>query len=225
MRTHQDTDHGQGANDPERVRALAHPLRLALLDYLDGAGEATATQCAQHTGESVANCSFHLRVLARYGFIEPAERRGRERPWRPGPHREHLTPDASVPGSVRAIVELVDVALRQEVDGFVGFLRERAERSGAADEAGGLADRSLPSSMTKDAFWATPEETFRLLDAIGALMEPYAARAQHADQRPAGALLMRWFATLRPDLGFEPTPGTDTPGTDAPRAPLTTEEA
>src|SRR5687767_497769 len=69
-------------SDPERMRALAHPLRLALLQYLDDVGEATATQCARHTGESVANCSFHLRLLARYGFVEPAEQRGRERPWR-----------------------------------------------------------------------------------------------------------------------------------------------
>ena len=58
-------------SEPERVRALAHPLRLALLDFLEDGGEATATRCAEATGESVASCSFHLRILAKYGFMAP----------------------------------------------------------------------------------------------------------------------------------------------------------
>ena len=34
-------------------------------------------------GESPANCAFHLRTLAKYGFVEEAGGgRGRERPWR-----------------------------------------------------------------------------------------------------------------------------------------------
>ena len=110
MSTHDDQRTPQPSrSDPERIRALAHPLRLALLDYLDDVGEATATQCAKHTGESVANCSFHLRLLARYGFIEPAEPRGRERPWRPSADRSTFVPDESVPGSVRAVVELAEI--------------------------------------------------------------------------------------------------------------------
>ncbi|WP_456843854.1 ArsR/SmtB family transcription factor [Cellulomonas sp. P5_C6] len=187
-------------SDPERIRALAHPLRLALLEYLDDVGEATATQCARHTGESVANCSFHLRLLARYGFIEPAPQRGRERPWRPSAVRAQFVPDESVPGSVRAVVELAEVTVQQEAESFVSFLRERADR---ADE---LAGTPLPASMTKDTFWATPEESEQLLDAIGALLKPYVDRSRAVAARPAGARLMRWFATSHPDLRVEPTP-------------------
>ncbi|MBO3086101.1 ArsR/SmtB family transcription factor [Cellulomonas fengjieae] len=188
-------------SDPERMRALAHPLRLALLDYLDGVGEATATQCARHTGETVANCSFHLRLLARYGFIEPAEPRGRERPWRPTVRGEPFAPDESVPGSLVAVVELAEVAVRQEAEAFISFLHERA---GAGAD---LAGRPLPTAMTKDAFWATPDETEALMRDIGALFEPYIARVTDAAARPAGALLMRWFATSRPDLHTDPAPG------------------
>ena len=155
MSTTETGDTRHSPSDPERMRALAHPLRLALLEFLDDVGEATATQCAKHTGESVANCSFHLRLLARYGFIEPAEQRGRERPWRSA-ERTHFEPDPSVPGSVRAVVELAEVTVRQEAEGFIGFLRERADR---ADE---LAGTPLPVSMTKDSFWATPDETDEL---------------------------------------------------------------
>ena len=65
------------------MRALAHPLRWALLEALAQAGTLTATQASEMLTESPANCAFHLRTLAKYGFVEEAGGgRGRERPWR-----------------------------------------------------------------------------------------------------------------------------------------------
>ena len=100
--------------------------------------------------------------------------------------------------------------MRQEAEGFIGFLRERADR---ADE---LAGTPLPVSMTKDAFWATPDETDELLKAVNDLLAPYVQRVQHHADRPAGARLMRWFATSHPDLTFPPAPGPE--ASDAPDA-------
>ena len=69
--------------DPKAIRALAHPVRLALLEAIGQAGTLTATQASEMLGESPANCAFHLRTLAKYGFVEEAGGgRGRERPWR-----------------------------------------------------------------------------------------------------------------------------------------------
>ena len=69
--------------DPKAMRALAHPLRWALLEALSHAGTLTATQASEMLGESPANCAFHLRTLAKYGFVEEAGGgKGRERPWR-----------------------------------------------------------------------------------------------------------------------------------------------
>jgi Helix-turn-helix domain len=69
--------------DPKAIRALAHPIRWALLEALGDAGTLTATQASEMLGESPANCAFHLRTLAKYGFVEEAGGgRGRERPWR-----------------------------------------------------------------------------------------------------------------------------------------------
>ena len=69
--------------DPKAMRALAHPLRWALLEALSHAGTLTATQASDMLGESPANCAFHLRTLAKYGFVEEAGGgKGRERPWR-----------------------------------------------------------------------------------------------------------------------------------------------
>lgn len=69
--------------DPKALRALAHPLRWRLLEVVSREGTATATQCAQETGESVASCSYHLNMLAKYDYVEHAEGgQGREKPWR-----------------------------------------------------------------------------------------------------------------------------------------------
>jgi DNA-binding transcriptional ArsR family regulator len=69
--------------DPRVLRALSHPLRLSLLEELASSGQATATELAERVGESPANCSWHLRQLARYGLIEEAGGgTGRQRPWK-----------------------------------------------------------------------------------------------------------------------------------------------
>ncbi|MEW2526220.1 helix-turn-helix domain-containing protein [Streptomyces sp. NPDC047071] len=72
--------------DPERdaaaLKALTHPLRIRLLGLLRADGPATASELAVKTGESSASTSYHLRVLAKYGFVAEAEHRdGRERRW------------------------------------------------------------------------------------------------------------------------------------------------
>ena len=70
-------------SDPRALRAVAHPLRLALLDRLMSFGEQTAAQCAEAVGSTASNCSYHLRALARVGLVEPGRSDDRrERPWR-----------------------------------------------------------------------------------------------------------------------------------------------
>jgi DNA-binding transcriptional ArsR family regulator len=69
--------------DARTMRALAHPVRIALLEELVLGGALTATQIGERIGESPTTCSFHLRQLARYGFVEEAGGgKGRARPWR-----------------------------------------------------------------------------------------------------------------------------------------------
>src|SRR3954451_13018756 len=69
--------------DPKAMRALAHPVRIALLEELAIHGQLTATEAGELVGESPANTSFHLRQLAKYGYVEEAEGgTGRRRPWK-----------------------------------------------------------------------------------------------------------------------------------------------
>jgi DNA-binding transcriptional ArsR family regulator len=69
---------------PEELKALAHPLRMAMYDYLSEHGSATASQLGRHLGESSGQTSYHLRQLEKHGFVEddPAHARGRDRWWR-----------------------------------------------------------------------------------------------------------------------------------------------
>lgn len=83
-----------------QLRALAHPLRLQLLQVLHAEGPATASQLARRLGESSGATSYHLRALHRAGMVEEDERRnGRERWWRRPPERlmipNSVPPDAS----------------------------------------------------------------------------------------------------------------------------------
>lgn len=69
--------------DAQTMRALSHPVRLALIEALLLDGPLTATEASERIGESPTTCSFHLRQLARYGFVEEAGAGpGRSRPWK-----------------------------------------------------------------------------------------------------------------------------------------------
>ncbi|HEY3462718.1 MAG TPA: winged helix-turn-helix domain-containing protein [Gaiellaceae bacterium] len=85
--------------DAAQLRALAHPLRLQLLQVLHE-GPATASQLARRLGESSGATSYHLRALHRAGMVEEAEQRNaRERWWQRTPGRllipNSVPPDAS----------------------------------------------------------------------------------------------------------------------------------
>jgi DNA-binding transcriptional ArsR family regulator len=71
--------------DPQMMRALAHPARIAIWAHLALHGPATATECAEVAGLSPSACSYHLRTLARYQIVEEDRENaadGRQRPWR-----------------------------------------------------------------------------------------------------------------------------------------------
>src|ERR1700678_1402201 len=73
----------QTVSDARTMRALAHPVRIALIEVLMLGGAMTATEAGERIGESPTTCSFHLRQLAKYGLAEEAGGgRGRARPWR-----------------------------------------------------------------------------------------------------------------------------------------------
>jgi DNA-binding transcriptional ArsR family regulator len=92
------------------MRALANPVRLALLDHLHTLEQATATECAAVVGDSPSSCSYHLRALAKWGFVEEGEGGvGRERPWRATAARIEFASDG-----LEAIVLRDELVARQQ---------------------------------------------------------------------------------------------------------------
>jgi len=176
--------------DPERIRALAHPVRIALLDHLGDVGEATATECAEALGESPASCSFHLRMLEKYGYIERAERRGREKPWRVRVADFDMRPDPDVPGSLLAVQAVASMGLESEflraMDWFSKVDRESDEWVQA-------------TTFTRTSFWATAEELAQLSRDVQDITDRFAGRHADPSKRPEGARFSRFFAVVNPD--------------------------
>lgn len=69
--------------DPKAMRALAHPVRLAILDHLQRHGPATATSLSAHVDASPSVASWHLRHLAGFGLVQEWDGGGdrRQRWW------------------------------------------------------------------------------------------------------------------------------------------------
>lgn len=62
---------------------LTHPMRTKLLNHLMVEGPATASQAARAAGDMPSNSGYHLRILAKYGWVAAGDSPdGRERPWR-----------------------------------------------------------------------------------------------------------------------------------------------
>ncbi|HEY9377238.1 MAG TPA: helix-turn-helix domain-containing protein [Jiangellaceae bacterium] len=66
------------------LRALTHPLRTRLLGALRVDGPATASELGRRFDESSGATSYHLRQLARYGFVveDDEQPSRREKRWR-----------------------------------------------------------------------------------------------------------------------------------------------
>src|SRR5512132_2208736 len=59
--------------DPEAMRALAHPIRLALLDRLQREGPATARELAAELEVPAPPIREQLRELETFGLVRPTE--------------------------------------------------------------------------------------------------------------------------------------------------------
>ncbi|MFG2029290.1 ArsR/SmtB family transcription factor [Streptomyces sp. NPDC048825] len=84
--------------DLAALKALAQPRRQRMLQHLTVHGPATSATLARALGLNTGATSYHLRELARYGFVEETEvadggiGQGRERWWRAVPGDRRFPP-------------------------------------------------------------------------------------------------------------------------------------
>lgn len=63
----------------DQLRAMAHPLRLEIMERVGRRGTARAADLAADLGIPANSVSYHLRILARGGVIEEAPEAARDR--------------------------------------------------------------------------------------------------------------------------------------------------
>lgn len=168
-------DEQRELTDPRTLKALAHPVRLALLDALL-AGPTTATRAGEIIGETPTTCSFHLRQLARYGFVEEAPGgRGRQRPWQLTT-RSWRTPRTDDPGLRRAAATLDRALLARYVTRLERFV----------DESPDLAPQWYDAVVTRQSVhYLTAAELAELAAAHREVEDRFRRRFAARDTDPA----------------------------------------
>jgi DNA-binding transcriptional ArsR family regulator len=169
--------------DPRTIRALAHPARMAIINALASGDELTATDCAAMTGLSPSATAYHLKLLQRFGFAEPAPPRpdGRERPWRTTGRRPRVNLDASTPAGAAASSAVIAALIDDSRTIAVEFTESSDTEPADWRDAGILAVADL---------WLTVDEIEGIGEQLAAVLKPYRERVLEG-QRPEGSRRVR----------------------------------
>jgi predicted ArsR family transcriptional regulator len=162
------------------MRALTHPVRLALLEALGLEGPLTATHAAEVIGESPTTCSFHFRQLAKYGFVEEAATGpGRMRSWRLTQVGMRFS-DVHEEPEIRIAARALSRTLRERsLQRLEAYYEQRSSYPVRWQEVTGASDFMLH---------VTPEELRALDEEITAALHRYRSRIADPQLRPAGSL-------------------------------------
>lgn len=166
-----------------RLRALGHPTRIALLQHLASMGPQTATECSRFVGASPSACSWHLRALAKAGWVEslPGEH-GRERPWRYiGALNNSLPANPSDP--VAEAVETALVGQRRAVEDW--YRANRHQLPATLSHMGEFLDAIV---------WLTPDEVTQLRDGVRQLLDSYRREDPASRPKEAVRVVSSWSA-------------------------------
>ncbi len=121
--------------DLETLRAFTHPLRMRLLGTLRVDGPATASDLGRRLGESSGATSYHLRQLARFGFVveDDEQPSRRERRWKAAHELTSWEPTDFLDDP--AAQSALRILARERIGLMVGQLqRWYGERQGWSDE-------------------------------------------------------------------------------------------
>jgi DNA-binding transcriptional ArsR family regulator len=185
--------------DPQAMRALAHPVRLAILERLQRHGPATATQLAPDVGATPSVTSWHLRHLAGFGLVRDAE---------PGPDRRQRRWEAVARGFRFEVPQDPDDEEGRSAARVLS--REMFLRSGdlpnrwAAEVEPDLepAWRRL-AGLANTRVTVSAEELAAIEDAIEGVLAPYVTRDETA--RPADSRGIRLLRYVLPEAAPEQT--------------------
>lgn len=132
--------------DAMALRALAHPQRLRMLGLLRVEGPATATGLADRLGLNSGATSYHLRQLARHGFIEEDVERGngRDRWWRAAHETTVFSSDSSDEEALDAGIGFAEAALHAQMGQMKRAVARHGSLSAEWRDASTLSDVIIP---------------------------------------------------------------------------------
>jgi DNA-binding transcriptional ArsR family regulator len=171
--------------DPEAMRALAHPIRLALLDRLQREGSATAGELAAELEVPARPIREHLQELETFGFVKPGEEDDSWSAVIKGLIFE-IPDDPEGQGVAR---QLSNMMLLRSGDLPAQWAAEHEPRLGPVwVRAAGV----INSRVT-----LTPDELRGLQEGVEQLLEPFITR--DADDIPFGATRVRILGYFLPE--------------------------
>jgi DNA-binding transcriptional ArsR family regulator len=177
--------------DPQALRALAHPVRLAILERLQLHGPATATQLSPHVGATPSVVSWHLRHLATYGLVKDWDGAAskRERWWQ-----------ASARGFRFSLPEEAEgqSAARQLQGEMFAQYAELPQKWLLNDEPQLDAKWRRLSGMANTRVLVTAEELREIEGAIEKLLAPF-VRRKAKKKVPAGVRGVRLLRFVMPE--------------------------
>jgi DNA-binding transcriptional ArsR family regulator len=151
--------------DPQAMRALAHPVRLAVLVHLQRNGPATATTLSPHVGATPSVTSWHLRHLATFGLVTdapadevPGDRR--QRWWKAVARGFRFEPSG-------------DPAAQMLADQLYALSREQVDRWLAETRAQLPAEWLRVSGLSNTTVRLTADELSTLAGQIDELLAPF----------------------------------------------------
>jgi DNA-binding IclR family transcriptional regulator len=141
-------------------------------------GDSTATECAEDVAESASSCSYHLRTLAKHGFVEEVPSAdGRERRWRARVASIDFDAGAEAGEDFQAASALARAALLELSDDMVReYLTRERSFSPAWREA---------AAFLQTAIVATPAQLEEITRQIQETLAPYQASARDSPRRGA----------------------------------------
>jgi DNA-binding transcriptional ArsR family regulator len=167
-------------NDPKTLRALTHPVRLALLEALALEGPLTATAAGELIGESPTTCSFHFRQLAKYGFVEEANTGpGRLRPWKianVGMRFSDVTEDPEASVAAKSLERMV---FERAMNRFSNYITTKTNFPRVWQEA---------SQNIETILWVTPAELETVTQEILGIFNRFFDRISDSSIRPEESL-------------------------------------
>ena len=197
--------------DSRTLRALTHPVRIALIEALLLHGAMTATEVGEQIGESSTTCSFHLRQLEKYGFVEEAGGgKGRSRPWRLTSSGMQFRSAHADPETEMAAVALVRMLRDRQFARYQTWLETSQNFPREWRDAAGSSESII---------YLTPTELEELSEEVLALVLPrFRERLTDPARRPPDAvpveiLMMSYPISLPPPGDVPPDEaGGDDPG-------------